>query len=134
MNFSTVCLSVGDMAAMSPLRDTDARCASVREYPLSVALSSAGVFDDLDELVHAVTLATGQGDEFSRTLDDNTTFGRSCDRNATPASELEQAFVAQHPKRPEYGVCVDAEYCGEILRGRQTLAWLCLAFRDRATN
>jgi hypothetical protein len=101
---------------------------------LSVAPSSARVFDDLDELVHAEALATGEGDEFSGTLDDNTTFGRSSNRNATPASELEQPFVAQHPKRPQHGVRVDAEYCGEILRGRQTLTWLCLAFRDRATN
>jgi hypothetical protein len=50
---------------------------------------SAHVFDDLDELVHAVALATGEVDELSSTLDDNTTFGRPCNRNATPASELE---------------------------------------------
>ncbi len=88
----------------------------------------------VDQLVHAVALATGGGDEFSGSLDDDTTLGRSCNRNATPASELEQSFVAQHPKCLEHGVRVDAEDCGEILRGRQTLSRLCLAFGDRATN
>jgi hypothetical protein len=51
-------------------------------------VESADVFDDLDELVHAVALGPGELDELSGTLHDNTAFGRSCNRDATPASEL----------------------------------------------
>ena len=67
------------------------RRARLREYvEMSLArLFSAHVFDYFDELVHAVALASCEVDELSSTLDDDTTFRRSCDRNATPASELE---------------------------------------------
>ena len=50
---------------------------------------STHVFDDLDELVHAVALGSGELDQLPGALDDNPTFGRSCNRDATPASELE---------------------------------------------
>ena len=50
---------------------------------------SGHVFDDLDELVDAVTLAAGEVDKLSGTLDDRATFRRSCNGDAAPASELE---------------------------------------------
>ena len=52
-------------------------------------VKSADVFDDLDELVHAVALAPGEVDELTSPLDNDSTFGRPGDRDATPASELE---------------------------------------------
>jgi len=59
--------------------------------------SSADAFDDLDQLVQAVTLATGELDELPRSLHDGTTLGRPRNRDATPAPELEQALVAEQP-------------------------------------
>jgi len=63
--------------------------ASVRECPSSDAPGSADVFDDLDEFVQAVAVVAGELDQFLGPLDDDTAFGCSGDRNATPASELE---------------------------------------------
>jgi hypothetical protein len=53
--------------------------------------------DDLDQLVQAVTLAAGEGDEFFRSLDDGAAFGRPGNRGAAPASEFEQSLVAEQP-------------------------------------
>ena len=52
-------------------------------------VESADVFDDLDELVHAVALPASELDELFRTLDDEAAFWRPCNRDSTPASELE---------------------------------------------
>jgi hypothetical protein len=52
-------------------------------------VESADVFDDLNELVYAVALATGEVDELASPLDDDSAFGCSSNRDATPASELE---------------------------------------------
>ena len=51
-------------------------------------VESADVFDDLDELVHAVALPSSELDELFRTLDDETAFWRSCNRDSTAAPEL----------------------------------------------
>jgi hypothetical protein len=50
--------------------------------------------DDLDELVDAVALATGELDELPRSLHDRAPLGRPCDRDAPAAPELEQPLVA----------------------------------------
>jgi hypothetical protein len=52
--------------------------------------SSADIFDDLDQLVEAITVPAGKIDELLRPLDDGAPFGRPRDRDATPAPELEQ--------------------------------------------
>ena len=65
-----------------------AGCPSVRECRFERRVESADVFDDLDELVHAVALPASELDELFRTLDDETAFWRSCNRDSTPASEL----------------------------------------------
>jgi hypothetical protein len=67
-------------------------------------------------------------------LDDGVTFGCSCNRDAAPASELEQSLVAEQPQRPQHGVCVDAEDCGEIPGGREALSLLGFSFGDRPSN
>ena len=50
---------------------------------------SAHVFDDSDEFVQAVAVVPGELNQLLRPLDDDTTFGRPDDRNATPTSELD---------------------------------------------
>jgi hypothetical protein len=52
-------------------------------------IALADVFDDLDELVEAVTLAAGEVDELLCSLDNGASFGRSCDQDAAAAAELE---------------------------------------------
>lgn len=59
------------------------------------AESRPGVLDDRDELVEAVALAAGEGDELSCLLDDGASSGRAGDGDATSASEFEQSFVAE---------------------------------------
>jgi hypothetical protein len=73
------------------------RRGPVMRRRLRASLPSADLLDDLDELVHAVALAAGEGDELPRSLDDSPAFGRPCDRDATPAPELEQSLVAEQP-------------------------------------
>jgi hypothetical protein len=60
-------------------------------------LRSADLLDDLDELVHAVALVPCELNELSCALDDSPALGRPRDRDATPAPELEQALIAEHP-------------------------------------
>jgi len=90
--------------------------------------------DQVDGFVASVALSLGVLDELFRFDEEGAPLGRTSDRDPASSAELEQAFVAQDPKRPEQGVRVDAEYGREILGEGQTLARLCLAFRDRATN
>jgi hypothetical protein len=54
---------------------------------------SGDVLDDLDQLVEAVALAAGENDELPRSLYDHAAFGRSYDRDAATATELEQTLV-----------------------------------------
>jgi hypothetical protein len=76
---------------------SDAKAAEAAEGAATGTVLSADVFDDLDQLVEAVTLAAGEVDELFRSLDDGAAFGCACDRDATPAAELEQSFVAEQP-------------------------------------
>ena len=62
--------------------------------PRADAPGSAHVFDDFDEFVQAVAVVAGELDQFLGALDDDTAFGCPGDRNATPASELEESFIA----------------------------------------
>ena len=61
----------------------------------SIVQNQPTSLDDLDHLVHAVALATGEVDELSGSLDDGSTLGRPCNRDAAPAPKLEQPLVAQ---------------------------------------
>jgi hypothetical protein len=58
---------------------------------------STHALDDLDQLVHAVAVVAGELDELLRSLDDGSTLGRPCDRDAASAPELEESLVAEHP-------------------------------------
>jgi hypothetical protein len=59
--------------------------------------SSPDVFDDLDQLIEAVALAAGEGEELSRSLHDRATLRCSRDRDATSATELEKSLVSEQP-------------------------------------
>ena len=52
-------------------------------------MRSAHVFDDLDEFVEAVAVVAGELDQLLCPLDDDAAFGRPCNRDTAPASELE---------------------------------------------
>jgi hypothetical protein len=43
-------------------------------------------------------VVAGEVDELFRSLDDGAALGRSCNRGATPAPELEQSLVAEDPR------------------------------------
>jgi hypothetical protein len=77
--------------------------------------TSADVFDDLDQFVEAVPVATGELDELLRPLDHGTVLRRADDGDAPSAAELEQALVAEEAQRAQDGVRVDTEHGGEIL-------------------
>ena len=120
------------------LRQTDGslflrQCSRMTPEEVSQT-SSAGGFDDLEELVKAVALAAGEVDELLRSLDNGATFGCPCNRDATPAPELEQSFVAEQPQRTQHGVAVDAEDGGEVLRRREALSRLCLSLCNRTAD
>jgi hypothetical protein len=107
----------------------------VRKCPLGFGAFPLGeVFDDLDELVHAVTLPLRELDELTRSLDNGTPLGRPGDRDPAPAPELEETLIAEQPERAQDGVRVHAEDGGEVLRRWESLAGLRLPFGDRATD
>ena len=91
------------------------------------------IFDDLDQLIQAVALSASELDEFLRSLDDRAAFGCARNRDATPASELEQPLVAEH-RNERNTVFVLTPRTGEILRGRQALSRLGFSIGDSATN
>ena len=62
---------------------------------LAPLLVSGEIFDDLDELVGAVSVLACEVEELSSALDDRAAFGCSCDGDATAAPELEQSLVAE---------------------------------------
>jgi hypothetical protein len=66
----------------------------LKEFQRRTRVSSADVFDDLEQFVEVVALAAGEGDEFLCLLDDGAPFERARNCDATPASELEQSLVA----------------------------------------
>ena len=88
----------------------------------------------IEQLVEAVAVVAGEGDEFLCLLDDGATFERARNRDATPAPEFEQSLVAEYVHRPQDGVGVDAEDGGEILGGREALSRLGLSLGDRTSN
>jgi hypothetical protein len=53
------------------------------------------VLDDLNQLVRSVPVAACELDEFACPLHDGSALGRSGDRNATSAPELEQPLVPE---------------------------------------
>ena len=53
------------------------------------------VLDDRDQLVRSVAVATGELHEITCLLHDRSALGRSGDRNASPAAELEKALVSK---------------------------------------
>jgi hypothetical protein len=55
------------------------------------------VFDDFNEFVDAVAVVAGESDELPRALDNRASFRCARDRDATPAPELEESLVAEHP-------------------------------------
>jgi hypothetical protein len=67
-------------------------------------------------------------------LDDGTTLGRSRDRDAAAAAELEQAFVAELSEGAEDGVGVDAEHGGEVFGGWESFAGFGFAVGDGAAD
>ena len=97
-------------------------------------IALADVLDDLDELVQPITLQACERDELLRALHDCATLRRPDDGDAPTASKLEQAFVPQQAERAEHRIRVDVEDGREVLGGRQALARLRLAIRDRAAD
>lgn len=92
------------------------------------------VLDDLYEFVDAIAVLTGERHELPRSLDDGTMLGRSRDRNAAPAAELEQAFVAELSEGTEDGVGVDAEDGGEVFGGWESFTGFGFAVGDGAAD
>ena len=92
------------------------------------------VLDDLYEFVDAIAVFTGERHELPRSLDDRTALGRSRDRDAAAAAELEQAFVAELSEGAEDGVRVHSEDCGEVFGGRESFAGFGFAVGEGAAD
>ena len=101
---------------------------------LAPLLVSGEVFDDLDELVGAVSVLACEVEELSSVLDNRAAFRCSGNRDAAAAAEFAQAFVAELAESAEDGVGVDAEDGGEISCWRQAFSRLGLSLGDRASN
>jgi hypothetical protein len=98
------------------------------ERPLS------DVLDDLYEFVHAIAVFTGERHKLPRSLDNRTTLGRSRNRDAAAAAELEQALVAELTEGAEDGVGVDAEDGGEVFGRWESFAGFGFAVGDGAAD
>src|SRR5581483_1680383 len=91
---------------------------------------SSELLDDVDELVGLVAVRACVVEELFCFFDEDTLLGRAGDGDAAAAPELEEAFVPELAEGAEHGVGVDAENVGEVFRGREPLAGLCLAVGD----
>jgi hypothetical protein len=87
--------------------------------------------DDVDQFVEAVAVTACELDEVAGSFDDRALLGCADHGDATPAAELEQAFVAEQPERTQDGVRVHTEDGGEVLGGREALARLGFSVGDR---
>src|SRR4029079_15897838 len=123
-------------------RDRDARHAGMVRAHAGPASKVSGamlrglpdVFDDVDELVHAVALAAGELDELSGPLNARATLGCPSDADAAPAAKLEEALVTKEPQGRQDGVRVDGQHGGKILGGGKALSWLRLSLGNRAAD
>ena len=73
-------------------------------------------------------------DELLGSGDDSPALGAAGDRDPASATELQQPFIAQRPKRTQDGVGVDADDRGEIAGGRQPLARRGFSIGDCASD
>src|SRR5262245_27070663 len=97
-NRAKMCIGSKDLMESRPRRRCSLDSASavcVTPGAAFVRAASADVFDDCDELVYAVALASGEFDEFPRSRDDRAALGRAGDRDAAPTPELQQPFVTE---------------------------------------
>jgi hypothetical protein len=95
---------------------------------------SGEVFDDLDELVGAVSVLACEVEELSGALDDRAAFRCAGNRDAAAAAEFEQAFVAELAESAENGVGVDAEDGREVFGGWESFAGFGFAVGDRSAD
>src|SRR5262245_30598732 len=95
---------------------------------------SADVLDDLDQLVHAVTVLAAELDELACLHHDDTALGSSRNRDASTAPELEKSFASKELQRTQQGVLVHAEDCGKILGRRQALTRLRLSIGNSSPD
>ena len=101
---------------------------------LAPLLVSGEVFDDLDELVGAVSVLACEVEELSSALDDCAAFRCAGNRDAAAAAEFEHAFVAELAESAEDGVGVDAEDGGEVFGGWESITALGFAVGDGAAD
>ena len=101
---------------------------------LAPLLVSGEVFDDLDELVGAVSVLACEVEELSSALDDRAAFRCAGNRDAAAAAEFEQAFVAKLAESAEDGVGIGAEHVGEIFGGWESFAGFGFAVGDGAAD
>src|SRR5262245_25917266 len=85
---------------------------------------SGDVFEDLDELVQAVTVLATELDELACLHHDDTALGCSRNRDASTATEVEKAFLPKELQGSQQVVLVDAEDGGKILGRWQALTGL----------
>jgi len=76
---------------------------------LKSALESRKAFDDLDDLVPAVSLKATELDQFTDSLHDEALLWRSGHGDAPPTLEVEQSLVPKDVQGPQHGVLIHAE-------------------------
>lgn len=87
-------------------------------------------FDDLDQLVSAVTLLTGEADKLAGASEDGAALWCPCNVNAPAAPELKHPFVAEQAQGTKDGVRVDPKHRGEVAGRRQPFSRFGLAVGD----
>jgi len=73
------------------------------------ALESRKAFDDLDDLVPAVSLKAAELDQFTDSLHNEALLWRSGHGDAPPTLEVEQSLVPEDVEGPQHGVLIHAE-------------------------
>ena len=102
--------------------------APIPEHPL------ANLPDDPHDLLAAIAPLSCKPQELVHSIDNGTAIRRAGNRDAAPASEVEQSLVTQAAQRSQHRIRVHANHCGEVLRGWQTIARFRLAFGNRASD
>jgi hypothetical protein len=87
-----------------------------------------------EQFVTSITVASGKVDQLLHLRHDDALLWRTGDRDRPPASDLQESFIAKHPKRSEHGIRMHFKDRGKVFCLRNPLARLGFAVRNRSPD
>jgi hypothetical protein len=87
-----------------------------------------------EQFVTSITVASGKVDQLLHLRHDDALLWRTGDRDRPPASDLQESFIAKHPKRAEHGIRMHSKDRGKVLCLGNSFAWVGSPLCDRSSD